>query len=73
MIYYTKYAESKFEILNKYHVFLRKEEVDEAVVSPDKCEAVGNYQAACKGKVKVVYKQEGEVVKVITFYPIKNS
>jgi hypothetical protein len=71
MIHYTKYAEKKFEILNKYQVFLRKEEIDEALNSPDKCEAVGKYRAACKGNVKVVYEQEGEVVRVITFYPIK--
>lgn len=73
MVHYTKYAENKFEILNKYQVFLRKEEINEALKSPDKCELVGKYQAACRGNLKVVFEQTGEMVRVITFYPIKSS
>jgi hypothetical protein len=29
MTYYTKYAEQKFDILNKYKIFIRKEEIEE--------------------------------------------
>ena len=71
MIYYTKYAENKFEILNKYKVFLRKEEINEVLDNPNKCGKIGRYLTASSENIKVVYKKEGEVIKIITFYPVK--
>jgi hypothetical protein len=70
-IYYTKYAEQKFDILNKYQVFIRKEEVETCLWSPDKLGKKGEYQTAKKDKLKVVFQKNGELVKVITFFPVK--
>ena len=71
MIYFTKYAEQKFDILNKYKVYLRREQIEEAIKLPEKISKKGNYLAARKDEVKVVYKKESGVIRVITFYPVK--
>ena len=71
MIYFTKYAEQKFEILHKYKVFFTKEQIEDTIKQPEKISRKGNYLAARKENIKVVYLKEGEVIKVITFYPIK--
>jgi hypothetical protein len=71
MLHFTKYAEEKFEILNKYGVYFTREQVAEAVKAPDKVAKKGAYQTARKDGVKVVYSKEGDVIKIITFYPIK--
>ena len=70
MIHYTKYAEQKFDILNKYKVYFTREQVEDAVKSPDKIEKKGKYLGARKDDVKVVYRKEGGTVKVVTFYPV---
>ena len=71
MIYFTKYAEQKFDILNKHKVYFTKEQIEDAVNLPDKVGKKGKYLAARKDDIKVVYKKEGEIVSVITFYPVK--
>ncbi len=70
-IYYTKYAEQKFDILNQHKVFIRKEEIEACLNFPDKISKKGEYQSARKDKLKVVYKKHGDTKKVITFFPIK--
>ncbi len=71
MIYFTKYAENKFEILNKHKVYLRREQIEDAINTPDKISKKGSYLSARKDEVKVVYKKENETIKIITFYPVK--
>ncbi len=71
MIYYSKYAEQKFEILNQHKVFIRKEEIEECLKLPDKISKKGEYQAARKGGLKVVFRKQGQNNKVITFFPVK--
>ena len=70
MIYFTSYAEKKFDILNSHKVYLRQEEVELAIQAPDKRGKIGQLLTAQKNNVKVVYQPEGELKKVITFYPI---
>ncbi len=71
MIYFTKYAEKKFDILNKHKVYFTREQVEDTVKLPDKVEKKGKYFRARKDDVKVVYKKENGAVKVITFYPVR--
>ncbi|MFA6171288.1 MAG: hypothetical protein WCW77_01045 [Patescibacteria group bacterium] len=71
MIHFTKYAEQKFEILNKHNVFITREQVEAAVRLPDKAKKKGKLFSACKDGVEVIYKKEGEIIRVITFFPIK--
>lgn len=69
-MYFTSYAEQKFAILNDHGVFIRKEEIEAALTMPDKRGKIGSCLTAQKENIKVVYKKEGEIKKIITFYPI---
>jgi hypothetical protein len=71
MFYFTKYAEQKFDILNKYKVFFTKEQVEDAVANAEKNSKKRKYLIAKKDEMAVVYKKEDEIIKIITFYPIK--
>ena len=73
MIYFTKYANQKFEILNKYNIFFRKEEIEDVVNNPEKITKKGNYLSASKNGIKVVYDKREGMLKIITFYPIKTK
>jgi hypothetical protein len=73
MLYYSKYAEQKIDILQKHGVFIRKEEIEECLALPDKSSKKGKYLSARKGNLKVVFKKSGEIKKVITFFPIKKE
>ena len=72
MIYFTKYSENKFDILNKYKVYFTREQIEDTVKLPDKINKKGKYLAARKDDIKVVYKKNAGVIRVITFYPVKN-
>lgn len=71
MIYFTKYSEQKFEILNKYKVFYRREQIEDAILNPEKITKKGHYLSARKNGIKVVYDKKEGVVRIITFYPVK--
>lgn len=71
MLYFTKYAEKKFDILNKHKVYFTREQIAEAIKLPDKTNKKGKYLSARKDGIKVIYKREDEVIKIITFYPVK--
>jgi len=71
MIYYTKYAEEKFEILNKHKVFFTREQVEDAIATPEKSKRKGKYFTFQKDKLKVISQKDGEMIKIITFYPTK--
>ncbi len=70
MIYFTAYANQKFGILNNHGVFIRKEQVESAVQSPDTRGKIGRYLSVEKDGVKVIFQREAGVKKIITFYPI---
>ncbi len=69
MIYFTAYANQKFSLLNNHGVFIRKEQVESSVLSPNINGKIGKYLTAEKSGVKVVYEKDGKVKKIITFYP----
>ncbi|MBU4600479.1 hypothetical protein KKE88_00355 [Patescibacteria group bacterium] len=71
MIYFTKYAEQKFDILNKHKVYFTKEQIEDVVKLPDKISKKGKYIAARKDDIKAVYQKENGVMRIITFYPVK--
>ena len=72
MFYFTKYSEQKFDILNKHKVFFTREQIEDAIACPDKIGKAGKLMTAQKEGVKAVYKKNGDVLKVITFFPVKN-
>ena len=73
MIYYTNYANQKFDILNKHKVFITKEQVEDAVKLPEKVEKKGRYLCAQSGGIKVIYEKEKGANKIITFFPAVES
>jgi len=72
MLYFTKYAENKFDVLNRHKVFLTREQVEDAIACPDKTGKKGKLLTAQKENLKVIYKKEAEVIKIITFFPVKS-
>jgi len=70
MIYFTSYAEEKFNILNNHKVYIRKEEVELALTTPDKRGKIGSLLTAQKNNLKVIYQKDNELKKIITFYPV---
>jgi len=71
MPHFTKYAEKKFDILNKYKVFFTREMIEEIVLKPDKIQKKNKYYFAEKDKVCVIFQKQGEIKKIISFYPLK--
>lgn len=71
MLYFTKYAEQKFEILNKHKVYFTREQIAEVINYPDHTGKKAGCLTAQKDIIKVIYKKETDCLKVITFYPVK--
>lgn len=71
MLYFTKYAENKFDLLNRHKIFFTREQIENAVYCPDKAGKKSGHLTAEKEGVKVIYKKEGEILKIITFFPVK--
>jgi hypothetical protein len=73
MITYTSYAEQKFEILNRHKVYITREQIADAILVPDKLNLKDKHACAHKDGVGVVYRKDGEFIRVLTFYPIRNK
>lgn len=71
MLYFTKYAENKFDVLNRHKVFFTREQVEDAVGAPDKTGKKNGLLAAEKDGIKVIFKKESDILKIITFFPVK--
>jgi hypothetical protein len=71
MLHFTKYAEQKFDILNKHGVYFRKEQILDCVNLPDKTAKKGKYIIYQKENIKTVCQKQDELMKIITFYPTK--
>jgi len=71
MLHFTKYAEKKFDVLNKHKVFFTREEVEEAILNSDEISKKGKYYFAVKDKVCVVFQKVGGLKRVVSFYPVK--
>jgi len=71
MLYFTKYAESKFDILNRHKVYFTREQIEEAINNPDKVYRRNSCFAVEKEGIKIIYKKEAGCLKIITFFPIK--
>jgi len=75
MIYFTKHAKEKFDILKKHKFFVPKEQVVETVTNPEKIDhsrlplIIAQREFDKTHVLRVVYKQEEGLIKVITFYP----
>jgi len=78
MIYFTRYANTKLDLLNKHNFLITKEMILRVLEHPESVYqskfssyyiSEGNLDAT--HILKVVFKKEDGVIKVITFYPTK--
>jgi len=75
MIYFTKHAEEKFDILKRHKFSISKEQVIETIKNPEGIDRSRLPLLIAQKKfdkthvLRVVYKQEEGLIKVITFYP----
>lgn len=75
MIYFTKHANEKFEILKKHKFSVSKKQILKIIIKPDKIDYSRRPLLIAQGKfdtshvLRVVYKQESDAIKIITFYP----
>lgn len=75
MIIFTKHAEDKFEILKRHKFLILKKQVVDVIENPDFIDKSRLPLLIAQRKIdsdyvlRVVYKQESGVIKVITFYP----
>ena len=71
MIYFTKYADKKFEILNKYGVYFTKEQIVDCFKYPEKKQKKNKYITYEKENIKIIIQKENNKIKILTFFPIK--
>lgn len=76
MIYFTKHAREKFQVLERHKFYISRSQVEQTITVPDLIDysRLPLLIAQCKidkGHVlRVVYKKEPKgLIKVITFYP----
>lgn len=76
-IRYTRHASAKFEVLKRYGFGVTPDQVEETLYNPERLleedDGAGRFIAQKRiterHVLRVVYRQEGEMRVVITFYP----
>ena len=75
MIYFTRHAQNKFFILQKHGIFISKNQVKRTIENPEHIDysrlplLIAQSRIDTSHILRVVYKQESDAKKVITFYP----
>ena len=75
MITFTKHAQEKFRILARHKFFLKKKDILDTVVKPEKIDdsrfplLIAQRKIDKNHVLRVVYKEEKSDLKIITFYP----
>ena len=68
---FSKYAEKKFDILNKYKVFYTHEDIEDVINNSKETGKKNEFISVEKNNIKVLYKIEEGKKKIVTFYPLK--
>lgn len=75
MIIFTKHAKDKFKILKKHKFLITEKQILKTIEKPDLIDSSCPPLLIAQRKIdkvhilRVVYKQEFGVIKIITFYP----
>ncbi len=75
MVTFTKHAREKFEVLKRHDILIFEHQVLEAIRNPEHIDhsraplIIAQRTIDSRHVLRVVYKQEGKDVIVITFYP----
>jgi len=78
MTHFTRYASNKFTVLQEHAFFVSRDAIIDVVENPEETDEskapLYSAQKTINGRhLKVVYKKEGGVAKIITFYPIRKK
>lgn len=77
MVIYTKHAEEKFRILKEQGFVVQKRIIEETVKSPELIDCSQSSLLIVQKSIdekhilKVVFKKENGIIKIITFYPMR--
>ena len=75
MIIFTKHALEKFKILKQHDCYVTKEQILKTIANPEKIDYSRKPLLIAQSKfdtnhvLRVVYKKEKDLIKIITFYP----
>ncbi len=75
MIFFTKHARDKFEILKRHKCIVTEQQVLVTVNNPEIIDyshsplIIAQYGIDKNHVLRVVYKKQGQIIKIITFYP----
>lgn len=78
-IIFSSHADNKFEILKKHGVFISKEVIEDAVLSPDETMTGYKNRKISQKKLdgthvlRVVYEIHNDDILIITLYPARSS
>lgn len=79
IIHYTKHAENKFFILQEHGCHILKEDITALIKLPEDIVDRKDHVIVC-GNIapnadpwEIIYTKESNVIKVLTFYPIKKK
>lgn len=79
MIYFTKYAEKKFEVLREHKFSLTKEDIENVFKMPDFTRKFDDKLWITQGSysdeynLRAIFEPEDGAQKIITFYPVKKQ
>jgi len=78
-ILYAKHAEMKFQILKKHNFIVTKKQIRDIVENPESIKRGRKSRLIAQGPItkthliRVIYRQENNVITVITFYPARRQ
>lgn len=78
-IFFTKYANDKFALLERHSFVVTKVQVEQVLETPDAVDSsrapvhIAHFRVNDERMLKAAYKKEGDIVKVLTFYPGKTD
>lgn len=79
MIIFTKHAKNKFEILKRHKFLITEKQVLKTIERPDLIDRsrppllIAQLKIDKSHVLRVVYKQEFGIIKIITFYPARKK
>lgn len=79
MIIFTKHARNKFEVLKRHKFLIAEKQVLKTVEKPDLIDKsrlpllIAQRKIGRNHVLRVVYKQEFGIIKIITFYPARKK
>lgn len=79
MVSFTKYANEKFDILRRHGFVVERASVAQVLELPDSVDTsrtpllFAQRKLDTRHMLRVVFKQEGDIARVITFYPTRHE